>query len=982
MKFKLSKEKTIPHVIVLSILLIVSIIYFYPALQDNSIVTHDLKMHKGMAKESNDFRAIYDEEPLWTNSMFGGMPADQISVQYNSNLVKYVYKVITFGLPRPISMLWMIFLGFYILLMCLRIDPWLALVGSLVFGFSSFFLISLQAGHMSKVNAISFMAPTIGGFILLFRGQFIKGSILSALFFSLLIWCNHPQIAYYTFFIIGFIGLYYVSLFAMDKNWGKIVKIVSISFGIIMLGILTSLPTLWGTYQYSKETIRGKSELTIKSPLEEQKEALEKQNGKSDDSKTAKPNDGLDPDYILAWSYGTGETFTFMLPSLKGGGNNDPVLKNLETLYGSQVENLTEKMSQELTSLSIDEFLAQGQFDLATLPAKTERGYYGQQRLTNGPVFIGVIFCLLSLLSVVFSDGKYNWFLLGAALLLTIFALLQITVVVFLLIIAMIVLSILNKRLIWFLMTVMMITVFLSWGKNYLEFSEFFINYFPLYNKFRSVTMILVVAELIIPLTGVLFLFQVIKNRDKLKEKSKFLLIGSGVLALLMLVIAMSPDAIFEVPKELTDAGRSYKGYFENILSQNNAPQQLIMENEAYFTAYAKNMYEFRVSIIRNDALKALAFILAVTAAIFFFLKGKIKHPVFVGLMGVLVLIEMVPVGLKYLNNTKDDNGEYNYWTDNASEMNPYTVAPADLAILENEIAQHPWIKDSIDNRIKIINANNDMPLNKAEMDLAKMSILNQLTDFRVANFKGLTSETRTSYFYKSIGGYHGAKLMRIQQMFDFGSKIGYQKMFDMLNVKYMVEYDVPNPQTGEVNPMIYQENPNALGAAWIVDNVKIVENADAEMTAIYESNNFDARTTAVVDKRFSDLIGNVASKSENSLIALTQYRPNEMLYDFNSDKEQVVVFSEMYYAEGWQAYIDDKPVDHFRTNFVLRGLKVPAGEHKIRFEYSRKSFDVGSPISLITSLLLILVVLFYLYLSLFTDKLKEESEADLDLPL
>ncbi len=983
MKFQLSKEKIIPHAVVLGIMLIISIIYFYPALQGNALVTHDLKQHKGMSKEITDFRAMYGSEPLWTNSMFGGMPADQISVEYNSNLVGYLYKIITFGLPRPISMLWMIFLGFYILLMCLKVDPWISLIGTLAFGFSTFFLISLQAGHMSKVNAISFMAPTIGGFILLFRGKLIQGGVVSALFFSLLIWCNHPQIAYYTFFIIGFAGLYYISRYIFEKDWNKVFKIISISFAVVVLGILTNIPSLWGTYEYSKETIRGKSELTIKTPAEEQREALAKAEGKDTEETSKKIKDGLDPGYILAWSYGTGETFTFMFPSLKGGGNNDPVLKNLETLYESEAEKLTDRMTEELSSLSIDEYLAQANINLATLPAKTERGYYGSQMSTNGPVFIGVVFCLLALLSLVFSDGKLNWYLMITAFLLVIFGLLQITVMVFVCILAMIVLSIINKRLIWFLMTIMIITVFLAWGKNYLEFSEIFISYFPLYSKFRSVTMILVVAELIIPFTGVLFLFQIFKNREQLKEKTNLLLIGSGALALLTLIIAISPDAIFEVPKELTRAGASYKGYFDNILAQNNAPQQLIMENETYFSAYAKHMYEFRVSIIRTDALKALFFIVAVSALIFFFLKGKVKQPAFIIAMCILVLMDMIPVGLKYLNNAKNDNNEFNYWTDTENELNPFSLESADLAILENEINKQPWLKDSIANRIKLLNAERDMPMSKAEMDFTKMSILNQLTDFRVANFQGLTSETRTSYFYKSIGGYHGAKLMRIQQMFDFGSKIGSKNLLELLNVQYLVEYDIQDPQTGEKNPMVFQENKDVLGEAWIVDEVTLVENADEEITALFEENGFNPATTAIVDKRYGDLIGkDISAKSENSKIELTQYKPNELKYDFYSDKDQVVVFSEIYFDQGWQAYIDDKPVDHFRTDFVLRGLKVPAGDHKIRFEYSRASFDIGNPISLITSLLLILMVLYFLYASLFTDKFKEDDKEEELLPL
>lgn len=973
MKLQITKEKTLPHIIVLGILLLISIIYFYPALQGNALETHDLKQYKGMSKEIVDFRAEYGEEPLWTNAMFGGMPTDQIGVQYNSNLVSYLYKAITLLLPRPISMLWMMFLGFYILLMCLKVDPWLALIGSIGFGFSSFFLVSLQAGHMSKVNAISFMAPTIAGFIMLFRGELLKGGIIAALFLSLQLWCNHPQITYYTFFIIGFIALYFFSKLAFNKKWIDLGKIGGISVLVVVFGMLTSLPSLWGTYEYGKETIRGKSELTIKSPVQIQKEAFEK----TDSTKKSKAKDGLENDYILAWSYGTGETFTFMFPSLKGGGNNDPELKNLKTLYPSNAEKLTEKMQDELQSLSIDEFLSQAGLNLAELPANVERGYYGQQRLTNGPVFIGVIFCFLSLLALVFSDGKLNWPLFGISVMVVVFALLQMTLVVFIGLLALIVMAIINKRLIWFLTTVMMLTIFLAWGKNYLEFSEFFIQNFPLYNKFRSVTMILVVSELIIPLLGILFLYHLFKNKEKVKENIKLLYIGTGVIAFFVLVVLISPTSIFHVPTGPTDAGLGYENYINQMLTQNNVPQQLLLENQVYFEAYAKNMHEFRVSIIRTDALKALFFITAIFLLIFGFLKEKIQKPVFVAVLSLLVLIEMVPVGLDYLNNSKNDNGEFNYWTDIESELVPYNVYQEDIAILQNEINEKPWLQDSINARIKKLNELADMPLNNIEQNFAKMSILNKLTSFRVANYKALTSETRTSYFYKSLGGYHGAKLMSIQETFDFSSKIGLQTIFDMMNVKYIVDYDVQDPQTGTIKKMVFQQNPSVLGSAWIVDEVKWVASADEEMTSMFDENSFSPATTAIIDKRFEALIGTgYQPKSANSSIEMKQYRPNELIYEFNSDANQIVVFSEIYYKNGWQAYINDEPVDHFRTNYLLRGLHVPAGNHTIKFQYKRKSFDVGSPISLITSLILVLLVLYFIYLSLFTSPTNKSDES------
>lgn len=970
MKFKFDKSKALQHLIISVILLVVSMVYFSPALSGNSLETHDLKMHKGMSKEIVDYRKDFGNEPLWTNAMFGGMPADQISVKYDSNLMSYVYNAYTFWLPRPVSYLWTILIGFYILLMCLKVDPWVGLVGALAFGFSSFFMISLQAGHMSKVNAIGFMAPVIGGFIMLFRGYLIKGGILSVMFLSLQLWAGHPQITYYTLFIVGIVGLYYLSNMILEKQYNKFGKVLGVGVAVVLLGISTSMASLWSTYDYSKQTIRGKSELTLKTPAQI-KEAAKKDTSNID--KVGNVKDGLDSDYILAWSYGTGETFTFLFPSLKGGGNNSQTEKSIATLYPKASENMTEKLTNDLVSMQVDDYLLQARVDLAVLPSKVETGYYGQQGMTNGPVFIGAIVCFLCFLALIFSDGKFSIYLGITTVLLLIFAYFQITSLVLLTYIAMLVLCVLNKRLIWYLFAILILTIFLAWGKNYLDFSELFIQYFPMYKKFRSVTMILVVAELVIPLIAILFLYQIVVNKDMVKTQKKKFYIGSGVFAAFLLLVIASPDALFEIPKEPTGAAQSYEGQFNDVLTQNNAPTEFAFQLKDYFTKYATYMYDLRVEIIRKDAGLALLFILLSGGLIFLYVQDKVKKVVLLAGTGILIMIEMIPVAQKYLHNGKDEVGDYVYWADNEKEPFPYPVFQADMQILNMEIAKKPWLKDTIDTRIQLAKVNSEAGFTLEQQNRLKMSLLNRHTNFRVANFQGLTTETRTSYYYKSTGGYHGAKLMRVQEMFDFLNRIGGQKFMDMMNVEYRVQYDVPTEDPNKTNPMGFQPNVTALGAAWIVDKGQPVESTDAEMTAMFQENGFDPSTTILYDQRFADLVGEVTPKAEGANIENTSYLPNKLEYKFNSTKDEVVVFSEIYYEGGWQAYIDDQPVDHFRADYLLRGLKVPAGEHDIRFEFSRTSYTVGSTVSLIASILVIGMVMYFLYLSFFVEKKEDE---------
>ncbi len=983
MKIQVSKEKALPHIIALTILLVISIIYFYPALQGYSLDSHDTKMHKGMSKEVQDFRSEYNSEPLWTNSMFGGMPADQISVRYDSNLMSYVYDAYTFWLPRPISYLWTILLGFYILLLCLKVDPWIAFLGALAFGFSSFFMISLQAGHMSKVNALGFMAPAIGGFIVLFRGNLIKGGILAALFLSLELWAGHPQIVYYTFFIILFVGLFYAFKYVKTKNWIGLTKMIGVSFMVVILGVGTSMASLWSTYEYGKETIRGKSELTLETPVNMYIKKMEYPDSTFSKYRTEK--NGLDKDYILAWSYGTGETFTFIFPNLKGGGNNYEPLntKTLPTLYPSQYETFQENVDAKLATTNLDEYFNKINYDnqqyifpnLQTMPAET-RGYFGQQGLTNGPVFIGIILCFLSFLGLVLSDGKYNYILLGVSVVVILLAYLQITSLLLIALIALIILSVLNNRIIWHLFTVLIITVFLSWGKNYIDFSELFINYFPMYSKFRSVTMILVVAELIIPLMSMIFIYQVISNRKEFLDKIKYLYIGAGIFTFLTLLVAVNPEIFFNVPQDVAQQD----SVTQTLLS--NKMDNIVMESNDYFNFYSKELHSFRISVIKSDALKGLFFILAVFGLVLLYLKEKVKKPFFTVLTSVLILLEMIPVAQDYLNNGKNDNGEYTYWALKDEEMKPYVANNGDLEILKKE-TEGKELQKVIESKLKEVQASSEDILTYNDQNIVRLSVLNANTNYRVFSrlrSDPLTSSTRTSYFHKSLGGYHGAKLMRYQELIDFHIEPRVTQpnelVLDMLNTKYIIG----EVQGNDGKPFVTAvERPTALGEAWIVSGVKYLDSANFEMEALSAEEGFDPANIAIVNTEFKELVGEVSEKDESAFVEMDSYAPNKIAYTFQSSKEELVVFSEIYYEGGWQAYIDDNPVPHARVNYLLRGLKVPAGEHKIRFEYSRNSFTVGSIISLICSGLVI-ILLGYLLYTFFTKE--DKAVKPLDEPL
>lgn len=814
-------QKLAPYFIGVFLFLLVTLIYFNPLLSGKRIYQHDIAQFKGASKEIADFRDKTGEEALWTNSMFGGMPAYQISITYPENLLNHVNKFLQFGLPRPAGTVLLYFLGFFLLLLVLKVRPWLSVIGSLAFGFSSYLFIILVAGHNTKALAVAYMAPVLAGIILSYRGKYLWGGILTALFLGLEIKANHPQITYYLLLIVLIYGAFELYNAIKLKLYKPFVSATLVLLLAAIFGVMTNITGLWSTYEYSKVTIRGKTELTTDS-----------QNRTS----------GLDKDYATHWSYGIGESFSLMIPNVKGGASG----------YLAENKSAISKLDPQIRQV-----------------VSQQSHYWGDQPGTSGPVYVGAIIMFLFILGLFIVKGRLKWVLLIATIL----------------------------------------SLLLSWGKNFMPLTDFFLDYFPLYNKFRAVTIILVIAEFCIPILAILAVNEIIKNTDVLKKKVKVIFVdinatylAIGLTAGLSLLFYLIPTAFFS--------------FFSDMELAQFTPLRAGADAASY-APVIDGIETARISIFRSDVLRSLAFILLAVTLIYLYHFKKIKVNLFLLGLGVLIAADLIPICYRYLN--ADD------YVRKSQMERPFQASVADKEILKDK-------------------------------DL----------DYRVYNFATNTfNESATSYFHKTIGGYHGAKLRRYQELIEHHiakehelivgaltnsptfeslnnifSKVG---VLNMLNTKYFI-IDPAN------RPII---NTFALGNVWFVDEVQMVRNADEEIAAL---SGIDPAKTAIVDERFDSLLDTDFVKDPLSQIALISYEPNDLKYRSSSLTKQLAVFSEIYYAKGWNAYIDGELQPHLRANYVLRALPIPAGEHQIEFKFEPKSIAIGKTIAFISSLLVLLV--------------------------
>jgi hypothetical protein len=855
-------KKFLPYIAAVVAFLLITIIYFKPLLSGKEISQHDIMQARGMSKEIADFREKEKTEPLWTNSMFGGMPAYQVSTLYPGNWMKAINDALILFLPLPSGYIFLCFLGFFILLLCLDTNPWLALVGGIAYGLSTYFLVALGAGHNSKINALAYLPPVIGGVVLLFSGKLWLGTAVTSLFLALELTANHVQITYYGFMIIGAILIGYLYYAVKEKTLPQFFKAFAFFAVAAIVAILPNAGNLMCTNEYGKYSTRGKTELTI-TP-----------DGKSNSDVVTS---GLDKDYVVQYSHGIGESFTFLIPEYKGGASTSAIGEN----YPDALKKVSPDFREQIANA---------------------RPYFGPQGYTAGPIYIGAIIIFLVILGLFITKHKLKW--------------------------PLVIITILGMAL--------------SWGQNFMGLTSFFLDHVPGYNKFRAVSMIMVIAEFCLPLLAVLAVNELIHFKswnEKIKlvfskkelELKKVLIIAFAITGGFCLLGYLMPDLVndFRMPGEEEQLVQAFN-------QRGEYPDAQVRQ---YVMQYLPQLEIARKAIFKSDAMRSFIFITLAAIFIYLYLDKKLKREMLFAALGIFILIDLYTVDLRYL-------GERNY-VPKAQNVASFDKSPADEQIL----------KDPDPN-------------------------------YRVLNLAASPfSDAVTSYWHKSIGGYHGAKLKKYQELYDFhfNKQINtfYQgfstargndsimneefkklSIFNMLNTKYFIV------QFGEnkVAPVI---NPQANGNAWFVKEVTVVENADKEITVL---GGLDTKEQAVMQAKFRNDIKVEGSYSAEGNIKLLSYKPNELVYESDSKAQQFAVFSEIYYPKGWNAYVDGNLQPHAAVNYILRGMPVPAGKHKIEFKFEPQTYYTANKIATAGSILVLLSVGFGVWMEFKKGKKTETA--------
>ena len=817
-------KKIFPDLIAIALFAVLSFAYFFPADLDGRILfQHDSSAGVGAGQEATEYYEATGERTRWTNSLFGGMPTYQIAPSYDTTQpLNWIEKAYRLFLPEYVQLTFILMLGFYILMRAFGMSAWLSALGGIIWAFSSYFFILISAGHIWKFITLAYIPPTIAGMVLVYRGKWLWGSVLTALFVALQIKSNHVQMSYYFLFVMLFMAIAYGVEAYKAKQFPRFWKATGVLVVAGLIGVAANLSNLYHTYSYSKETMRGKSELVFEGDAAQQ------------------TSSGLNRDYITQWSYGIGETWTLLVPNFKGGASvplaaNETAMKKANPLYSNIYTQLTQ--------------------------------YFGEQPMTSGPVYVGAFVLFLFILGCFIVKGPMKWALLGA----TIFSIL------------------------------------LSWGKNFMPLTDFFIDFVPMYNKFRAVSSILVIAEFTIPLLAILALKRIFDEPRVLKQTRNGLIVSTILTFGVALILWIWPSFMgngFIPTQEMQ--------MLQNALSPND------------LAPLVSNMSEMRAAMVSTDALRSMVIIAIGLAILYFFIIGKLKKTYTIGAIALLCLADMWGVNKRYLNDEQ--------FVPNSIKRTTFVQTPADKLILQDDAL-----------------------------------------DYRVLNLTGSTfNENNTSYWHKSIGGYHAAKLRRYQEMIDHhispeieaayneiaqasgvmeevdGSKFN---VLNMLNTKYFV---LPTGRNGEAIPI---QNPYAYGNAWFVKDVNYVANANEEIETLHDIN---PRETAVVDKRFEETLNGVTTNNTDSLasITLTSYSPNHLVYETTNENDGIAIFSEIYYPDGWQVTIDGQPATLARANYILRALHLPAGKHVVEMRFDPQSLHLTEGIAYGALVLLLIGVI------------------------
>ena len=810
----------LPDILAVVLFAVISFAYFFPAdIEGRILYRHDSSAGRGAGQEATEYQQRTGERTRWTNALFSGMPNYQLAPSYNSmSTLQKVEKAYHLWLPENVWFVFAYLLGFYILLRAFDFRQYLAALGAVVWAFSSYFFIIIAAGHLWKVMALAYLPPMIGGVVLAYRGKYLWGLIVTALFGALEILANHVQMTYYYLIVILLMVLAFVIDGLRQKQYMHLLKATGVCLVAAVVAVCLNLSNLYHTWEYGQESMRGKSEL-VKA---------------NSDNQTSS---GLDRDYITQWSYGIDETWTLLVPNAKGGASV-PLAENKEAMKKA-----------DPTYMGIYQQLGQ---------------YWGNQPMTAGPVYVGAFVLMLFVLGLFIVKGPLKWALLVATIL----------------------------------------SILLSWGRNFMPFTDFFIDYIPMYAKFRTVASILVVAEFTIPLLAMLALKQLLDEPEKMKSRLKFIGISFLLTGGVALLFSLMP-----------------KVFFSDFVSQSEM-QAMSQIPADQLMPLLNNLTEVRMSMFTSDALRSFYIILVGTGLLLSVMMGKLKKEYGIGFILVLCLVDMWTVNKRYLN---------------------------DSMFVSKSVREAPMQKsEAIDHILQ-----------------------DKSLDYRVLNLSTSTfNENETSFYLKSIGGYHPAKLRRYQELIDAHIQPEMQRLYgalnkaagdmtqvngdsvfpvlNMLNTKYFI---LPL-QGGRSVPL---ENPYTYGNAWFVDKIHYVDNANQELDM---TGKLLLRHEAVADKKFQKQLGEAVVQDTSSLVRITAYEPNKLTYDVNSGKGGVIVFSEIYYP-GWTATVDGVEQELGRVDYVLRALQVKPGHHEVVLSFFPKTIDRTETVAYVAYAVLLLLIIY-----------------------
>ncbi|AMS26013.1 hypothetical protein AEM51_02290 [Bacteroidetes bacterium UKL13-3] len=799
-------KKALPHLFVIGIALLVIITYFNPMLSGKVLKQADVDQWRASYEEIYQFYQSTGERTFWTGTVFSGMPTYLIGATYQYNFTVTLQTFFSSVFHNPLDTVFLLFICFYVLMLAFEAGPFLAFIGAIAFTFSTFNFINIDAGHLTKGNAIAYIPLVLAGIQITLRKNKLFGALLTGIAMSMELAANHLQITYYLLLIVLVWMIAEVVLAIKEKKFMHIAVcgiFLALAAGV---GVATYAPGLLATEEYGQYSIRGKSELTKTS---------------SGESNATNASSGLDKDYALQWSNGVAEPFTLLIPDFYGGASNGELSTSSET-YKILKQNNVPNAKQIIQSMPL---------------------YWGTQPMTAGPQYYGAIICYLFVLGLILVKGREKWWILAISAL----------------------------------------AIALSMGRNFMSLTDVFFYHFPLYNKFRSVTFILSITQTLFPLLGMLAIRDIVRGAVSKVAIKKALLLSFYIVGGLCAFFVLMPELFFSIFS--IDKGEGINEYFVSRMDT-QLPEWL-----------RDSLVADRKAMLRMDALRSLLLIGVAVGLVWFYVEGKLKQNVMIGVLAFVVLADLWLVDKRYVNDR-------DYQAKKKENQAVFPKTQADEMILQD--------KDP---------------------------------NYRVYNTtQNLTQDAITSYYHKSIGGYHGAKMRRYQELIEFQIAKNNMQIFNMLNVKYFIVGD-------SANNLYPQQNPEACGNAWFVPEYAMVENADVEMDSM---THIMPKQKAFIDKRFADQLKDITVEADSlASIKFVSYKPNHLVYESNTAAPQVAVFSEIYYDKGWNAYVDGQLTPHFRCDYVLRGMVVPAGKHTIDFKFEPSVVATGEKVSLVSSILL-----------------------------